>query len=94
MYLVPWYVKFRAGPLFTPRTFTQRDSPATRSLTIFHAIPCYEFDTFRAYSSNEELVAKASGGSALYGMNFFATSTDMVLKPYAPIIATPSYVEM
>ncbi|CAM9095802.1 unnamed protein product, partial [Laminaria digitata] len=50
--------------------------------------------TTSSYSSNEELVAKASGGAALYGMNFFPTTTDIVLKPYAPLLATPSFVEM
>ncbi|CAM9960935.1 unnamed protein product, partial [Hapterophycus canaliculatus] len=47
-----------------------------------------------SYSSNEELVAKASGGAALYGMNFFPTTADIVTKPYTPILAPPSYVEM
>ena len=46
------------------------------------------------YSSNEELVAKASGGAALYGINFFPTTTDIVLKPYTPILAPPTYVQM
>lgn len=48
----------------------------------------------RSYASNEELVAKASGGAALYGMNFFPTTEDIVSKPYTPILASPSYVEM
>ncbi|CAN0506060.1 unnamed protein product, partial [Ectocarpus sp. 12 AP-2014] len=30
-----------------------------------------------SYASNEELVAKASGGAALYGMNFFPTTDDI-----------------
>ncbi|CAM9286827.1 unnamed protein product, partial [Laminaria digitata] len=51
-------------------------------------------ETTSSYSSNEELVAKASGGTALYGMNFFASTTDIVLKPYTPLLAAPSFVEM
>ncbi|CAN0246322.1 unnamed protein product, partial [Ectocarpus sp. 12 AP-2014] len=47
-----------------------------------------------SYASNEELVAKASGGAALYGMNFFPTTDDIVSKPYTPILAAPSFVEM
>eukprot|EP00903_Cladosiphon_okamuranus_P009929 g9426.t1 len=47
-----------------------------------------------SYSSNEELVAKASGGLAMYGLNFFPTTEDIVIKPYAPILEKPSYVEM
>lgn len=48
----------------------------------------------RSYSSNENLVANASGGAALYGMNFFPSTTDVVVKPYTAILATPSYVQM
>ncbi|CAM9586326.1 unnamed protein product [Ectocarpus fasciculatus] len=47
-----------------------------------------------SYGSNEELVAKASGGVAMYGMNFFPTSTEIVLKPYAPLLQNPSFIEM
>eukprot|EP00752_Nemacystus_decipiens_P018566 g16645.t1 len=47
-----------------------------------------------SYASNEELVAKASGGLALYGLNFFPTTEDIVIKPYAPILEPPSFVEM
>ncbi|CAM9438579.1 unnamed protein product [Sphacelaria rigidula] len=47
-----------------------------------------------SYASNEELVAKASGGAALYGMNYFPTTTDVVLKPYAPLLQSPSFVDM
>lgn len=48
----------------------------------------------RSYSSNEEIVAKASGGDALYGMNFFPTTAEIVTKPYSPVLSTPSYVQM
>lgn len=48
----------------------------------------------RSYASNEELVAKASGGLAMYGMNFFPTTEDIVIKPYAPLLQNPSFVEM
>ncbi|CAM9461459.1 unnamed protein product, partial [Ectocarpus fasciculatus] len=47
-----------------------------------------------SYGSNEELAAKASGGVALYGVSFFPTTTDFVLKPYTPLLQTPSFVEM
>jgi len=48
----------------------------------------------RSYESNEELVAKASGGLAMYGMNYLPTTTDIVLKPYSPLLQNPSFIEM
>eukprot|EP00752_Nemacystus_decipiens_P016983 g15208.t1 len=47
-----------------------------------------------SYASNEELVAKVSGGLAQYGLNFFPTTEDIVIKPYAPILEPPSFVDM
>lgn len=49
---------------------------------------------YRSYKSNEEIVAKASGGDALYGMNFFPTTVDIVVKPYSRVLKNPSYVQM
>ncbi|CBJ28670.1 conserved unknown protein [Ectocarpus siliculosus] len=49
---------------------------------------CGSFDT------NEELVAAAGGGMALYGVNFFPNENDVTLKPYAPILKKPTFVEM
>ncbi|CAM9343925.1 unnamed protein product, partial [Scytosiphon promiscuus] len=49
---------------------------------------------FGSYDTNEELVAAAGGGMALYGINFFPTENDVTLKPYAPILKKPTFVEM
>ena len=49
---------------------------------------------FRSYDTNEELVAAAGGGMALYGINFFPNENDVTLKPYAPILKKPTFVEM
>ncbi len=48
----------------------------------------------RSYETNEELVAAAGGGKALYGINFFPNEDDVTLKPYAPILKKPTFVEM
>lgn len=48
----------------------------------------------RSYSTNEELVAAAGGGMALYGINFFPNEVDVTLKPYAPLLTKPTYIEM
>ncbi|CAM9880188.1 unnamed protein product, partial [Ectocarpus sp. 13 AM-2016] len=49
---------------------------------------------FGSYDTNEELVAAAGGGMALYGVNFFPNENDVTLKPYAPILKKPTFVEM
>eukprot|EP00752_Nemacystus_decipiens_P002572 g2410.t1 len=49
---------------------------------------------FGSYSTNEELVAAAGGGMALYGVNFFPNESDVTLKPYAPLLKKPTFVEM
>lgn len=48
----------------------------------------------RSYSTHEEMVASAGGGLALYGINFFSNEVDITLKPYAPLLTKPTYVEM
>ena len=48
----------------------------------------------RSYDTNEELVAAAGGGMALYGINFFPDENDVTLKPYAPILNKPTFVVM
>ncbi|CAN0481815.1 unnamed protein product, partial [Ectocarpus sp. 12 AP-2014] len=49
---------------------------------------------FGSYDTNEELVAAAGGGMALYGVNFFPNENDVTLKPYAPILKKPTFVEI
>lgn len=39
-------------------------------------------------------MAAAGGGKALYGINFFPNEDDVTLKPYAPILKKPTFVEM
>eukprot|EP00903_Cladosiphon_okamuranus_P010618 g10041.t1 len=51
-------------------------------------------DLFGSYDTNEELVAAAGGGMALYGVNFFPNESDVTLKPYAPLLKKPTFVEM
>lgn len=31
---------------------------------------------------------------ALYGVNFFPNESDVTLKPYAPLLKKPTFVEM
>ena len=46
------------------------------------------------FATNEELVASAAGGGALYGVNLFPNEVDISSKPYAPVLAMPEVVDM